>query len=99
MGWLRNYGAMNDDKLLRTIKEFQSGYGTAITRVQDKGGDMDENRAKAEYEARRRGLIDDNFMPPEGTEVFTEARFCPECEKKKPFRLDDYICRLCRDAQ
>lgn len=94
--WMRNYGAMGDDKLLRVIKELQEGYGDATSRVQVKKGDMDENRAKAEYVARKRGLVDSNYQPPEGTQVFTEAKFCPECEKSRKFFLDDYICAGCR---
>lgn len=94
--WLRNYGAMKDDKLLRCVAEFQRGYGDAVNRVNQRNGSLDDNRAKCEYEARRRGLIDTNFMPAEGAQVFTEAKFCPECERKKPFHLDDYICRDCR---
>lgn len=98
MGWLRNYGAMGDEKLTRTIAQFEKGYGEAVTRVQVKGGDLDENRAKAEYEARRRGLIDSSHAIPEGTIVYTAAQFCPECERKNKFVIDDYICHKCREV-
>jgi hypothetical protein len=94
-GWLRNYGAMGDEKLLRTLKQFESGYGEAVNRVNDKGGDMGENHTKASYEARKRGLIDSNYVAPD-TEILTEAKFCPECERKRKFILDDYICKECR---
>lgn len=98
MGWLRNYGAMGDRKLLRTIEELASGdtYTEAVKRVIVKGGSIDENRTKAEYEARKKGLIDSNFIAI-GTNVMTEKKFCPECEKSRKFYLDDYICHECRD--
>lgn len=97
MNWIRNYGAMGDDKLLRVIKELQQGFGDATRRIVDKGGSLDENRVKAEYVARARGLVDDSFQPPEGIVVYTEAKFCPSCEKKRKFHMDDYICHECRE--
>lgn len=96
MAWLRNYKAMGDEKLRRTIAQFDKGYGEAVTRVKDKDGDIAENRAKAEYEARLRGLIDSTNAIPEGTLVYTAAQFCPSCERKRKFILDDYICEECR---
>lgn len=98
MGWLRNYGAMADAKLIRSVKELQRGYGEACRRVDDKGGVHAENLAKAEYEARKRGLIDSTSKVAAGTAVFTEAKFCPECEKKRKFYLDDYVCKECRET-
>lgn len=95
--WMRNYGAMGDNKLMRCVAEFQSGYGDAVQRVMTRGGSVEDNRTKCEYEARKRGLIDSNFIA-EDTKVKTEAKFCPECERKKPFWLDDYICIGCRDG-
>lgn len=99
MGWLRNYGAMKDSKLMKTIKELESGdtWTTAVKRVIDHDGDLGENRTKAEYEARKRGLIDTNFVA-ENTAVMTEKKFCPECEKDNKFYLDDYVCHKCRDT-
>ena len=98
MGWLRNYGAMGDEKLMRTVEQFDKGYGEAVNRVRAKGGDMDENMAKCRYEARKRGLLEyGSDTLPEGTVVYTAAQFCPECEKKKKFVIDDYICHECRE--
>lgn len=98
MGWLRNYGAMGDEKLKRTVAQFEKGYGEAITRVMDKGGDLEENKAKCLYEARKRGLLSyEETKLPEGTLVYTAAQFCPECERKRKFIIDDYICHECRE--
>lgn len=95
---MRNYGAMSDEKLMRCVAQLQAGSGEAVIRVQTakNPGSLDDNRTKAEYEARKRGLIDSNFVA-DGSKIKTESKFCPECEKKKPFWLDDYICVGCRD--
>lgn len=96
--WMRNYSAMGDAKLMRCVREFAQGYGDAVSRVEQRGGSVEDNRAKCEYTARQRGLIDSMNAPVEGTSVKTEPRFCPECERKKPFYLDDYVCVNCRDG-
>lgn len=96
-GWMRNYGAMGDPKLIGACNDFKRGYGDAVNRVEQRGGSVDDNRAKCEYEARKRGLLQgDVFVPSDGTEAITEPKFCPSCERKKAFMLDDYICRDCR---
>lgn len=95
--WMRNYNAMGDAKLMRCVKEFERGYGDAVARVEQRAGSIEDNRTKCEYVARRRGLIESNFVADDSN-VKTEARFCPECERKKPFYLDDYICANCRDG-
>lgn len=90
---------MKDAKLMKTIRELESGdtWTTAVKRVNDNGGDIGENRTKAEYEARRRGLIESNYVA-EDTTVMTEKKFCPECEKENKFYLEDYVCHKCRDG-
>jgi hypothetical protein len=95
--WMRNYGAMADPKLRRCVTEFERGYGDAVNRVVQRGGSLEDNRTKCEYEARKRGMIETSYVG-EDTNVKTEARFCPECETKKPFYLDDYICVNCRES-
>lgn len=95
--WMRNYGAMGDPKLRSALNDFQRGYGDAVNRVEQRGGSVVDNRAKCEYEARKRGMLQgDSFVPTDGTDAITEPKFCPECERKKAFLLDDYICRDCR---
>src|SRR3954447_2854810 len=96
-GWMRNYSAMKADKLARCVEEFRRGYGDAVNRVEARGGSVEDNQAKCEYEARKRGLID-TATATAGTHAKTEPRFCPECERKNPFYLDDYICIKCREA-
>jgi hypothetical protein len=96
-GWMRNYGAMGDAKLMRCVREFEQGYGDAVARVEQRGGSIDDNRAKCEYEARKKGLIDSTTIIAD-VHAKTEPKFCPECERKKPFYLDDYICVGCRDS-
>lgn len=95
-GWMRNYHAMNDDKLMRCVREFENGYGDAVNRVQLRNGSVDDNRAKCEYEARQRGLIDAAYVAND-TQAKTEPRFCPSCERKRAFYLDDYMCVNCRE--
>jgi hypothetical protein len=101
-GWMRNYRAMSDTKLAQTIQEFQRGYGVAIQKVEAKGGSIEDNKAKAIYEARLRPALRAQFdLDGEivaDTNAKTVAQFCPECERKKPFYLDDYICVSCRDS-
>lgn len=96
-GWMRNYGAMGDAKLRRCVEEFRRGYGDAVNRVQQRGGSVEDNQAKCEYEARRKGLIDSTTTVAD-THAKTEPKFCPECERKRPFYVDDYICVTCREA-
>lgn len=93
----RNYGAMGDRKLLRTIEELKSGHSYTEAYKKMRDGSVDDNRTKAEYEARKRGLIDSAYIA-EGTKVMTTKQFCPECEKENKFYLDDYICHKCRDT-
>jgi ATP-dependent DNA ligase len=56
-GWVRNYGAMKDAKLLSVISELEKRIGDATLRVAQNKGDMDLNLAKAKAVARGRGLI------------------------------------------
>jgi hypothetical protein len=96
-GWMRNYGAMGDVKLMRCVREFERGYGDAVARVEQRGGSIEDNRAKCEYEALKKGLISSTNVVAD-TQAKTEPRFCPECERKRAFYLDDYICVNCRDG-
>lgn len=98
-GWMRNYTAMGDGKLLGCIEELAGGYGDAVNRVNGKGGSVPDNLAKARHVARSRGLITSSYTPVENTEAITEKKFCPACERQKPFLIDDYICRDCRQAE
>lgn len=56
-GWVRNYSAMGDAKLLGVIADLEGGRGDAAMRVAQKGGDMALNLAKAKAVARERKLI------------------------------------------
>lgn len=55
--WVRNYGAMGGAKLLNVIAELEGGRGDAVQRVNQKGGDIQYNLARAKEAARSKGLI------------------------------------------
>lgn len=55
--WVRNYGAMGGAKLLNVITELEGGRGDAVERVNQKGGDIQYNLARAKEAARSKGLI------------------------------------------
>lgn len=101
--WMRNYGAMGDDKLARCIKELERGindptfaaYDDAYDRCIDKGGNPTDHLYTARYHAQKRGVAGHvDVAAPSGP-----IQMCPECNKKGEFYDDmDYICRKCRDA-
>lgn len=95
-GWMRNYSAMGDGKLMSAVEDFRRGYGPAVDRVEAKGGSIEDNQAKCEWTARSRGLIDE-VTPITGTSAKTPPKFCPSCERTKAFYIDDYICVSCRE--
>lgn len=55
--WVRNYGAMGGAKLVSVIGQLERGYGPAVDRVTQNGGDLAHNLARAREAARSKGLI------------------------------------------
>lgn len=53
----RNYGAMSADKLLRSIRELEGGYGEAHEKALMSGGNPDADLAKAQDIARSKGWL------------------------------------------
>lgn len=62
--WMRNYGAMGDQKLQTCVRELAFQSGDAYQRVMDKGGDLAQHRQVAEREAVNRGLAVPAFPTP-----------------------------------
>lgn len=99
-GWMRNYKAMSSAKLLQCYKELEGHYGDAYYRVEDKGGILYEHLQEAKQEIVSRGLdgtAAESVAAGSGKGL-TESQKCPNCDRKKRFYVDDYICKDCRDA-
>lgn len=54
--WMRNYGAMGDNKLAMCVEELSAGRGDAYDRVIDHDGDVAAHIQAARGEANRRGI-------------------------------------------
>lgn len=50
--WVRNYSAMGEPKMRKTLQEFSRGSGEAINRVVDNGGDIGLNIARCKEACR-----------------------------------------------
>lgn len=55
--WMRNYGAMGDDKLRRSLRELEAGTGEAVDRCESRGGDRAQHLDEARRIAAQRGLL------------------------------------------
>jgi hypothetical protein len=102
-GWMRNYEAMGDAKLLRALEELRGQQGDAFGRVQNRGGMLFEHLREAEAIARSRNLTDGPGVSPDADAktmgVLTEPMECAECGRVERHFEDDYMCRVCRNAR